>query len=396
MAQYSYKVKDRAGNTRTGALEAENEHQAAAMIREAGGLPMEIKLVRGVSSQSSDGLAGNAIVRHLVHPFWTGVSIGNLVYFYRQMATLLAGGMAMSESLRSIGSRSRGSLGRIVNAAQERVQNGGKLSQEMARHPRVFLPLQISLLQAGEQGGLLEQMTERIASYLEYEITIRQRIAKAMFYPVLVLVFVFMLPVIIPWVVKGSDAAWAVFYYQSRTIIFPMVMALIMIKFLMQFEPVRFAWDLFKIQPPLLGTVARKIAMSRFSRALALLFSAGLPITQAVSIAADACANIAMGKKLKQAIPALKDGQPLMESLKKTGAVLPMVLDMIAVGEQTGSYDATLQKVADYMDAEADSTISKLSVALFVLMILGVGIAAAIFAMSWIGDYASKLGGAGG
>ena len=113
-------------------------------------------------------------------------------------------------------------------------------------------------------------------------------------------------------------------------------------------------------------------------------------------IIANTNKGLIIEKKLKEAVPALSAGEPLTESLTKTGVVLPMVLDMMAIGDKTGSPDAVLQKVSDYMDAEVDSTISKLSVVLFVVMILAVGIMVAMDAISTIGDYSGKLGGAGG
>ena len=118
--------------------------------------------------------------------------------------------------------------------------------------------------------------------------------------------------------------------------------------------------------------------MSRFCKALALLYASGIPITRAVSIAADAGANVSLARKLKMAVPGLNEGHSLTEALARTGAVLPMVMDMLSVGEQTGNQETGLRKVADYMDAEADATIQKLSILLFVSMILAVAVMVAL------------------
>ncbi|MCE5314578.1 MAG: type II secretion system F family protein [Armatimonadota bacterium] len=391
MALYSYKVKDSAGRTRTGTLEAENERQAAAMIREAGGFPMDIRLASGAQPQTSDGSAGSPVARYLIHPFWTGVSLRGLMFFFRQLATMLAAGMSLSEALRNISERMHGSLGRIVRAAHARVQSGGKLSDEMIRHPRVFAPLQVSLIRAGEQSGLLEPMADRIASHIEFEINIRRRIITATLYPMLILLFMFLFPALIALVTDGVQAAAWIVWGQFQMFGIPILIILIVCKFLFQFNQVRLVWDVVKIQPPVLGTMARKIAMSRFSRSLALMYSSGVPIGQSVSISADACANIAISRSIKRVIPAINDGQPLTESLQKTGMMLPVVLDMLDVGEKTGGYDVTLQKVAEYMDDEVNTTLRKLPIVLFVLMMLLAGVLAGIQIIAGYIGYVNQI-----
>jgi type II secretory pathway component PulF len=149
---------------------------------------------------------------------------------------------------------------------------------------------------------------------------------------------------------------------------------IIVFKLLFQFHTMRLIWDTVKIVPPVIGTAANKIAMSRFCRAMAVVYSAGMAADEAVNIASDATGNLAIARKLKYAIPAIQSGQGLTESLIRTGAIMPMVLDMLTTGEKAGSIDAVLQKVADYMDDETDSTLHKVGIALFILMILIAGI----------------------
>ena len=210
MPTFSYKVKDRSGNTRTGTLDAESEQAAASMIREAGGFPMEIRPVASAapSSQPTDGEAGNGIARYRLYPLWTGVNIRALVFFYRQLATLLGAGMPLSEALRSVNTRMGGTLSRIVARAHVRVQAGGRLSDELSRYPKVFAPLQVSLIRIGESGGLMEGMLDRLASYLEYEMEVRRRIAKAIFYPILVMLFIVVKPALITLVWAPRRRRW--------------------------------------------------------------------------------------------------------------------------------------------------------------------------------------------
>lgn len=391
MPTFSYRAKDKGGATVSGEIEAVDERAAAAAIREAGRLPMDIHPTEYAAGCAQDGPeAGSWLARRFVYPLWTGVNIRALAIFYRQLATLLGSGMSLSEALASVGSRTRGRLGRIVGEAIDNVRSGGALSATMARHPRVFGGLQIGLIRAGESGGLLESMADRIASYLEYELGIRRRIAKITFYPIVVFVFIVLMPHVPVLVLNGGAAFLASLWSSVRLWLPYAVLAIVVLKLLFQFESVRLVWDYIKIQPPILGTMARKTAMSRFGRALAVLYSAGMQISEAVSVSAEACANVAIGRGIRSAVPAIRSGRGLTESLAKTGMIMPMVTDTLSTGEKTGNMDAVLQKAADYMDDEVDATIQKTGVVLFVLMILAAG--AVVLRMA-IGFYSGYLSG---
>ena len=167
-------------------------------------------------------------------------------------------------------------------------------------------------------------------------------------------------------------------------------------RFIFQFDPPRMVWDTIKVQPPIIGATARKIAMSRFCRALAVLYSAGMTLSEAVSTAADACANLYIGRGIKRVLPAVRAGQGLTESLTRTRAVSPIVLDMLATGEKTGNMDAVLQKVSEYMDEETDATIHKLGVVLFVSVIVVAGIKIGMMVIAFYSGYFQGVMKAGG
>lgn len=380
MPSYAYKAKNKMGQTVTGIVEAVDEHNAAGMVREMGHLPMDIRLARGAAPSAAaapSAEAGTAIQRYLIYPLWTGVNIKMLAMFYRQLATLLQSGMSLSEAFGSILRRQRGRLGAIIAEMRDSAVQGGQVSGVMLRYPKVFSRLQISLVRAGEAGGLLESMVERIATYLEYEIKIRALIMKATFYPVIILVFAWLSHHLIPVIASTVNGGKASFFERAgddmlREALWFLV-AIAVTKLLFQFHTSRFIWDCFKSSIPIVGGNSRKIAMSRFSNALAVLYTAGMSLAESVDIAADACANLFLGSRIKRAVPALQSGQSLTEALTRTNAVSPMVLDMMLVGEKSGSTDAVLKKAADYMDDEVDASIHKIGIALFVLMILIAG-----------------------
>lgn len=400
MPIFDYKAKDRAGTTVMGTVDAIDEHAAAEMIREMGHLPMSIAVARLSAQPRQSAEAGSAFARYLIYPLWTGINIKMLALFYRQLATLLNSGMALSEGLRSIGSRTRGRFGVIMDEMREHVSNGGRLSDTMIRYPKVFSRLQIALVRAGERGGLLERMIDRIALYLEYEIKIRALIAKALIYPMVILVFAVVMQVTIPHIqvliYQGFAPFFALVWPSLGGWILRVLLIIVVLKLVFQFYTPRLIWDCVKVQIPVVGGNARRIAMSRFSRAMAVLYAAGMSMSDCIDIAADACANLYIGRAMKHAIPALQSGVGLTEALTRTGAVSPMVLDMMSVGERSGSTDAVLEKVADYMDDEVDASIHKIGIALFVLMILIAAVVVASIVIRFYTGYFSKMLGSQG
>lgn len=380
MPSFSYKAKNKLGETVVGVVEALDERNAADRVREMGHLPMDIRPAQAARQSRPPGVeAGNAFQRYIVSPLWTGVNIKMLAMFYRQLATLLESGMSLSEALGSIGRRQRGRLGIIVLEMRDSVSAGGPLSGTMSRYPKIFSRLQVALIRAGEGGGLLEQMVERIASYLEYELGIRKLIMKACVYPIVTFVFAIIVAICVPHLhviveTQSFGPFWVLVWPTFRILISGFLGLIIVMKLLFQFDPVRLMWDCTKVNIPVVGGNAHKIAMSRFSRALAVLYTAGMPMGESLDIASDASANLYVGRRMKYAIPAVQSGQGLTESLARTKSVSPMVLDMLATGEKAGSSDSALQKAADYMDEELDASIHKLGIALFVILILAAGV----------------------
>ncbi len=395
MPIYDYRAKDKAGNTITGTLTADDEHAAADMIRELGHLPMEIRKAHVVAKTQKNDKEGSAFARYIIYPLWTGVNIKMLALFYRQLATMLNAGMSLSESLRSQENRARGRFRVILAEMRENVSSGGRLSETMVRYPNVFSSLQIALVRAGESGGLIERMIDRIAIYLEYELKVRSLVVKAMIYPSVILVFAGLMYVCLPNVSVLMNAGFKPFIAivgpTLLHVIIGVVAVFVVFRLVFQFYAPRFIWDCFKVNIPLVGGNARKIAMSRFSRALAVLYASGMSLVESVSIAADASGNLFVGRAVKYAVPTIQSGQGLTESLARTKVVSPVVLDMLTVGERSGSIDAVLEKVADYMDDEVDAAIHKISIALFVTSILVAAVIVCYIAANFYLGYFGKM-----
>lgn len=399
MPIYDYKAKDRAGSTVTGSISAPDERSAADAIRERGQMPMDIRAARQSRPQSKE--AGSAFARYLIYPLWTGVNIKMLAFFYRQLATLLNSGMSLSEALHTIESRTPGRLRAIVGEMRDQTAQGHTMSETLERYPKIFSNLQIALVRVGERGGLLDQMVDRIASYLEYELGVRKLIMKATVYPIVTFVFAILCYICVPHVelavTRGMGPFMAIVGPQLEALAFGAIGVIIFLKLVFQFATVRLIWDSIKVYVPIVGQSARKVALSRFSRALAVLYAAGIATVESVEVASDACANLYIARGVKYAIPAIMSGQGLTESLTRTRVISPMVLDMLSIGERAGSTDASLQKVADYMDDELDASIHKIGIALFVVMLLAVGVVVGYIAIEFyqrLYGNISKMGGA--
>jgi type IV pilus assembly protein PilC len=389
LATYYYTAKDRSGNTITGSIDADDERSAASRLREMGHFPMD---VRSAHAQGvTYGRGAVAFIGYFVSPLCTGINIRHLLFFFRQLAILLGGGMSLSEALRSLGSRTKGRLGAIVADARDRVSAGDTLFNALCRYPHVFNRLILSLVRAGEMGGLLMPMVERIAAYLEYEIGIRRKIALAIFYPAIVVILLVPASQLEALMQGGGEAYFAALKQWFITWVPRLLLAAVLVKLLFQFSCVKKAWDAFKLMIPIIGPTARRIAMLRFSRVLASLYGAGLPLTEAVSVSSDACANLALGARISRAISALRSGIGLTQALQRTGAFAPIVLDMLLTGEKTGRIDDTLNTVADYMEGEVDASLQKLAIALFVVALLVVSILVILLLVRFYTSYFNKV-----
>lgn len=384
MANFIYRAKDKAGNTVDGNLDAIDRQEAANKIREMGYWPLEVR-------EQAEKRAAKGGSLGFISPIWTGASLRAQAVFFRQLATMLQSGMMLSESLESLSrQRGMGRLPRIAGEAATHIRSGGRFSEILESYGAVFSGIQLGLIKAGETGGMLDSMIDRIATYLERELELRRKLSRITFYPKLIFLMIFLMPSALG-LITASKTPIDVFRYIFG--LFLLVIALyVAAKILLAIPPIRFGWDLFKISFPVLGAVSRKLAMSRFSTALSVMYSAGMPISQAVAISSTAVGNVILRRAIASSVPELQRGGQLTAALGRTGKVPDLVLSMIATGERTGNLDVTLNKVSDYYDNEAATTLEKTGYLLFVLLILIAGILVLRTLVGFYGGYFSSLG----
>ena len=406
---FSYQAKDQQGRTVTGALDATDERQAAHEIRDMGYFPMRVTAQAGAGSSGNAGndsfgtggytgaspaflpnagpvrssvpapppmTLGRWLLVHLVYSFWSGVGLLDMALMYRQLAAMLGAGVPIYQALSTMTAQTSNSvLRRILGRIAAQVDKGETLTRAMAEFPWVFTEFHRAMIYAGEQSGRLDIMMGRLAAALEQEYGLRSIIKKETWYPAFTLVMSFLLPPVVDLVVAHSPKL----YFQEA--ILPLLGALLvaLIVFVATRVASQFKYfydSLVAHLPPFAGAV-RMIALARFARVLSSLYAAGLPIPQMLQGAAAATGNAYMERRICAAIPAIEGGRGLTEALQSTRIFPPLVLSMLGTGEQTGSMDMTMDKVAEYYEAESATRLHQLAVALgaFAMMIVGIRVA---------------------
>lgn len=372
MAVYRYTAKNQQGGTVTGLVEAEDPRRAAGIVREMGLLPLDVYPERTANAQQAEQM----VMQKVVYPVYSGVSVRDLAIFYRQLATAVRAGIPIHRALISVAENTgKPRLRRMVQTVVNDLMQGKPLAQAMRKQPHVFDELQIALIQAGEESGLLDNMLERLADYLERDYKLRLKIRAGTFYPKVLLVAGIFIPKIPILVVGGGlipylreTVGWA------GPILLAVLAIVALVRIALQVEPLREAYDSLKLMFPGIGGLVRQLAMARFSRAMAALFSAGVPLQRAIAISALAADNYYLTKRLRSAVTAVEHGQSLSSAFQQTGVMPPLVLDMLRTGESTGSVDAMMDKVAEYYEQETDvkshQAVIALSVGVYLLIAL--------------------------
>jgi type IV pilus assembly protein PilC len=379
---FSYTAVDRAGTTTVG--HAEGESPGAVGAR----LPALELAVFDVHARRP-GLDLRELNERLER-----VKPRQIVVLARQLAAMISSGLTLLRAFQVLEQQAPGKkLHRAISEVRQDIEAGLALSQAMARHPAIFNDLFVSMVRAGEIGGNLDEVLNRVADALERQDELRRTVRSAMAYPTLIagfagLVMVGMVMFLIP-VFEGmyadldaelpaltqlmiglSDAMRSMWYLVLLT---PPA-AIWAIKRWKATERGRHAWDALKLRLPLgIGDVVRKIAVARVSRTLATLTASGVPILQALEITGRTAGNVVISDPIAEVIARVREGQPLAVPLARSGVFPAMVTQMVEVGEQAGSLDAMLNKLADFYEAEVATTLKALTSILEPVLMIVVG-----------------------
>lgn len=323
-----------------------------------------------------------------------GVSQKELAIFTRQFSVMIDAGLPLVQCLEILGTQAENKVFQktLIQVRQD-VESGSTLADSMRKHPRVFDDLFCNMIAAGEAGGILDTILQRLANYIEKAVKLRRAVRSAMIYPVAVISIAALVVTIILWKVIPTFAA--LFAGLGAELPLPTRIVITLSNFVGRYLPLlvvlffaglyalkkyhdtykgRRVIDGLLLKLPILGIVLRKIAVARFCRTLGTLVSSGVPILEALEITAKTSGNAIVEDAIMATRKSIEEGKTISEPLKDTDVFPPMVVHMIAVGEQTGALDAMLSKIADFYEDEVDAAVENMLTLLEPIMILFLGI----------------------
>jgi type IV pilus assembly protein PilC len=381
---FQYKVKDKTGKVVEGSLEADSAQLVVGKLREMGYVPIEIQQQGGAGLKKELKIPG----------FTDRVKLKDVAVFSRQFATMINSGLSLLRSLYILADQTENkALAAVINQVRLDVEKGSSLSAALAKHPKAFNRLYISMVRAGEIGGVLDSVLLRLADTIEKQVELRRKVKSAMTYPVVVAILVLlivtaMLLFVIPMfedlyrelggklpaptqilinVSKLARKLWFLIIGGEIALVFGF-------RKWINSEEGRKRWDALKLRMPIFGGLVRKTALARFGRTLSALVRSGVPILESLDIVAETSGNYVVASAVRDTQQAVKRGDPLSRKLEDHPVFPPMVVQMMAVGEETGALDEMLDKIADFYDQEVEATVDALTSLIEPLLIVVMGI----------------------
>jgi type IV pilus assembly protein PilC len=382
MATYSYAAINAQGLEASGEISAPDPNAAREQLR-----------VRGLLANMLEELPASG--EDSVRTVFKKIKPKSLQIFSRQFATMIEAGLNVVSALVILEEQTDDKyLAKVIEELRGDVEGGLLLSQALARHPKVFSRLYVSMVEAGEAAGILDQVLDRVAFQIEKDTQIKRRVKGAMIYPTMVLIFatlvligmlMFLVPIFVKifsqlggelptltqWVVNASNLLRDKWF-----IILPgMGGAVVGFRRWKKSEPGRKLWDRFKLKIPMkIGQVVLKVTMARFSRTLSTLVAAGVDIIKALEITGQTAGNWVIEEALNDVRVRVHEGVPIAQPLIENAIFPPMVAQMVKIGEETGELEKMLGKIADFYEDEVDASIQSLTSIIEPLMMILVGL----------------------
>jgi type IV pilus assembly protein PilC len=418
--KYSYKARTNDGKTVSGIYEAPNREALVAALNKQGAKPLLIH---------EAGLGGSKVGKKGF--FKPKVKSRDLVVFTRQLSTMVSAGVPLPRALATLGEQAENKYFKtVISEIAKDIESGMPLGDAFVKHPDIFSDVYVSMVKAGEAGGILDDILKRLAVQTEKDATIRKKIKGAMTYPIVILTitilaFFGLMIFVIPKIGKiltdlgGPDAKLPVYTRvlldttdfslsngimktvglgsvpllgKIPNLIFIMVTFGVIVFYLLKYIRTpkgKYKFHALMLRTPILKMIITKVAISRFARTFASLASAGVGVLDALEVTGGAIGNKVIQEELSEAAKEVKNGKPLSEALSKSKHFPPIVFQMLAVGEETGQIDTILVKVADFYDEEVDTVIDSLSSIIEPLMIIVLGSIVGLIAASVMGPIAS-------
>ena len=382
MAKFSWEGKNRAGQVQKGEMDAPNEAAVNAQLRRNGIMPTKVK-------ERGKGLD----VELKIPGFAPKITTKDLVVFTRQFATMIDAGLPLVQCLDILGRQQDNKTfkGILVNV-KEAVESGSTFADALKKHPKAFDDLYVNLVAAGEVGGILDTILNRLAAYIEKALKLKKQVKSAMTYPTTIIgIAVLVIAVILVFVIPAFEKMFADFggslpmptqivinisnFIQKYilVIIAGIFLTIWGVKRIYRTKAGRAAIDKWALKVPVFGILIRKVAVAKFTRTLGTMISSGVPILDGLDIVAKTAGNKTVETAIYKVRQSISEGKTIAEPLEESGVFPPMVCQMIAVGEQSGAIDTMLNKIADFYDDEVDDAVSNLTAMMEPLLMLFLG-----------------------
>ncbi len=384
MPVYTYRGVNDAGRTTRGFVDAESDRSARLKLRRDGIFLTELSEAAGARLPSAGALTRRFSFQ-LVRP----VSGTDLAIATRQLATLIGAGIPLVEALGALTEQVESSrLKSVIGRVRDRVNEGASLGDAMA-DAGPFSDLYVSMVRAGETGGALEQVLERLADYLESQVRTRNKVVSILIYPALMFavavgVVILLVTVVLPQITQLLESLDRPLPFYTVAIIATsnflrgnwwwlialLVAGAFVFRAMIRTERGRAAFDGFKLRAPVIGKITRQLSIARFTRTLSTLLAGGIPIVRSLDIAKHVANNVVIGAAIDRAREAITEGASISAPLRASGQFPPMVTHMVDVGERSGELEAMLGKVADTYDEQVENSVTRLTALLEPALIL--------------------------
>ena len=379
MPSFTYVARETgSGREIRSSLEAQTEQAAIAALLNRNLLVVSIQEKVGRKGKTAGGK----------------VALADLVIFTRQLATMIDAGLAMVQSLQALIEQTTNKVMRdTIKDVCTRVEGGDSFSEALQKHPKVFNKLYVCMVGAGERGGLLAEILARLATYLESTARLRKKVKSAMMYPVIVTVVaigitIFLLVKVVPVfgdVYKGFGQklpAPTLFLISVSNVVKDYILYILpaMVGIIygwlayIKTKTGREFWDRLRIRLPIFGAIAHKICLARFTRTLASLIRSGVPILEVLNIVSNTVGNVIMEKAVRSSAGDIERGEGIALALGKHPIFPSMIIRMVTAGEQTGKLEPMLERIADFLDEEIETTLSGLTSLIEPLLIVFLGV----------------------
>jgi len=379
MSAYSYVARETAtGREIRSSIEAATEQAAIAALLNRNLLVVSIQEKVGKKGRTSGGKVG----------------LADLVVFTRQLATMIDAGLAMVQSLQALAEQTTNKVMRdVIRDICTRVEGGDSFSEALQKHPKAFSRLYVCMVAAGEKGGLLAEILARLAVYLENAARLRKKVKSAMMYPtvvtiVAILITIFLLIKVVPVfgeIFKSFGAALPAptqFLIDLSHFVQKFILLILLGGggavyawfYFIKTPAGRAFWDTYRIKLPIFGSIAHKICLARFTRTLASLVRSGVPILEVLQIVSQTVGNVVMEKAIRTSAVDIERGESISAALGKHPIFPVMIIRMVTAGEQTGKIDNMLERIADFLDDEIETTLSGLTALIEPILIVFLGV----------------------